>query len=436
MKGHNNLLDRLVERMDLLDPSSVQSYLLRMTREKGFLEAIFDTIQEGIIVVDRALSVHYLNTAARQLLGIQENATNQRIDRYLREVEWGPLLDADPKQWERISRQEIEVFYPTHRYLSFYVVPISPGVKSETVPLATLIIRDVTQMHVDTEKTIESQKVEAITMLAAGVAHELGNPLNSLNIHLQLLVRCLDRIGAPSAPAPKPRATRGRKTKGAGTQAPPATTDSVADARELLDVAKQEVARLDAIVHHFLRAVRPVPPQMQPVDLSKLLGEVLAFMRAEIENRKIAVEASWPDALPTVAGDRDQLRQAFYNLIRNAVQAMASGGRLDILCNEDSNFVNLRFQDTGQGIAPENLSRILEPYFTTHAEGTGLGLLIVNRIVRTHGGELLIESVPGEGAAFTIRLPLRERQVRLLEAAKSAQEASIPLDAESRDTGG
>jgi signal transduction histidine kinase len=292
----------------------------------------------------------------------------------------------------------------------------------------------VTQTHVDTAKTIESQKVEAITMLAAGVAHELGNPLNSLNIHLQLLARCLDRVAAHRPPGAKRRTAAGRTSK-RGKATPSADADVTA-ARELLQVAGQEVARLDAIVHHFLRAVRPVPPDMRPLDLPKLLGEVLAFMRVEIENRKIAVEASWPDTLPSVTGDRDQLRQAFYNIIRNAVQAMNGGGRLDILCREDSNFVSIRFQDTGAGIAPQNLSRIMEPYFTTHAEGSGLGLLIVNRIVRTHGGELLISSVPGEGAAFTIRLPLRERQVRLLEAAESVQSASIPTNVESRDTGG
>ncbi len=389
MKSGKSFLDRLIDRMDRLDPASIQTYVLRLVREKGFLEAIFNTIQEGVIVIDSALKIRYINTAAQQLLGIQEEAGTQRIDRYLRDVDWAPLLDADPQQWHRISRQEIEVFYPVHRYLSFYLVPVRTDNSAADIPLATLILRDVTEAQKDTEKTIESQRVQAITMLAAGVAHELGNPLNSLNIHLQLLSRTVAQL----------------------------TDRAVADEIEdLLNVATHEVERLDSIVTNFLRAVRPVPPTLRRITVQKVLAEALAFMRLEIENRKIRVDASLPQDIPRVMADADQLKQAFYNIIRNAVQAMPEGGLLQIVCTVSDEFVDVRFADTGSGISPEDLSCIMEPYFSTTAGGTGLGLLIVERIVRSHGGELVIES-SDEGAAFTVRLPLRDRQVRLLESA-------------------
>jgi len=404
MKTGSSFLDRLIARMDRLDPSSIQAYILRLVREKGFLETIFNTIQEGVIVIDKTLLIRYINSAAQKLLGIQEEAHNHRIDRYLREVNWESLLDAGTEKWPRISRQEIEVYYPVLRYISFYVVPIRSGGEAEEMELATLILHDVTQAHRDAEETIESQRVEAITKLAAGVAHELGNPLNSLNIHLQLLSRRLQAA----------------EDRGLAEEA-----------GELLRVATQEVERLDSIVNNFLRAVRPVPPEMRQTGIEKVLGESLAFMRKEIEDRDILVEASWPENVPSVLGDPDQLKQAFYNLIKNAVQAMPDGGMLQIACTVSDNFVDIRFADTGKGISSDDLSRIMEPYFTTRPEGTGLGLLIVNRIVRSHGGELGIEGGEGQGAAFTIRLPRRDRRIRLLEAAPPA---ALDADASVVDT--
>jgi len=390
MKSGNSFLDRLIQRMDRLDPASLQTYVLRLVRERGFLETVFNTIREGVIVVDKGLRIRFINSAAQAMLGIGEEAGNQRIDRYLKDVDWGPLMEADAEQWRRVSRHEIEVFYPRHRYLSFYVVPVnSPEDNDDGMPCVTLIFHDVTEMHRDTEKHIESERVEAITMLAAGVAHELGNPLNSLNIHLQLLQRSIDRIADESLRD---------------------------DAADLVRVATHEVERLDTIVSNFLQAVRPVPPKLAPLVVRQVIEEAVAFMRLEIENRDIQVEVIFPESLPRVFGDADQLKQAFYNLIKNAVQAMNDGGCLRIICGTRTDFLDIRFVDDGVGISAGKMPQIMQPYFTTKPGGTGLGLLIVERIVRGHGGDLGIESEEGKGAVFTISLPLRERQVRLLES--------------------
>ncbi|MBN2450942.1 MAG: PAS domain-containing protein [Lentisphaeria bacterium] len=389
MNSGNTFLDRLIERMDRLDPTSLQSYILRLVREKGFLETIFNTIREGVIVIDRRLRIRFINAAAQGLLGISADAAGQRIDRYVRELDWGPLLKADAEQWRRISRQVIEVFYPSHRVLTFYVVPVNNPGPEDAIPSATLIFHDVTDMYRDAEENVESQKVKAITLLAAGVAHELGNPLNSLHIHLQLLRRTLDRV---------------------------AEGELRQDAGDLLDVALREVQRLDAILRNFLHAVRPVPPNLSPLNLQVLIEESVSFMRNEIEDRGMRVEVVFPESLPSILGDRDQLKQAFYNLIKNAMEAMHHAGCLRIVCAPRPDFVDIRFVDEGSGIRPEQMSRVLDPYYTTKAEGSGLGLLIVERIVRGHGGELGIESEAGQGSVFTVSLPLRERQLRLLRS--------------------
>jgi signal transduction histidine kinase len=343
------------------------------------------------MVIDHTLNIQYSNTAARRLLGLGEDYTGQRMDRCLREIDWRRVMDADAKEWERMSLQEIEVFYPVHRFLTFYLVPFREDTdRKGTFPLAILIIHDVTELHEGAQKNLESKKVETLTMLTASVAHEIGNPLNSLTIHLQLLQRLLDQAQSP---------------------------ENAGDARELVDVALHEVNRLDSIVSNFLRAVRPVQPELEKLNVQPVLTAVVEFMRREIEDRNVLVEVVWPEAVPTIMGDSNQLRQAFYNVLKNAIQAMPDGGVLRIAGEEHGNFLEIRFADTGKGIARQAFPQILEPYFTTKTDGTGLGLMIVERIVRNHGGELGIDTVAGSGTIFTIRLPLHERKIRLLRAA-------------------
>jgi two-component system, sporulation sensor kinase E len=155
---------------------------------------------------------------------------------------------------------------------------------------------------------------------------------------------------------------------------------------------------------------------MDTVRIQEVLADVVRFMRHEIEDRGVRVEASLPDQLPVIRGDVAQLKQVFFNVLKNALQAMSDGGLITVECRASNDFVEIHFTDTGKGISQENLGRILEPYFTTRAGGTGLGLLIVERIVRAHGGEIGIESEEGVGTTVSVRLPRRERQARLLTA--------------------
>ena len=161
-----------------------------------------------------------------------------------------------------------------------------------------------------------------------------------------------------------------------------------------------------------------IMPQVmgKPAMLSvSILNEVLEFLQAEIMDRDILVEKSLAKNPPLLQLDREQIKQAFYNICRNAFQAMKSGGILRIATSVDPTHVSIVFADTGGGIAPENITRIFEPYFTTKSDGNGLGLLIVRRIVRAHGGEVVLESAHGRGLTLTIILPRADSRVRFLE---------------------
>jgi len=390
----NTFLNKLIDRIDRVDPQSLQSFVLKLSREKGFLETLFNTIQEGIIVSTADGRISYLNTAAAELLGLNvEQAIGEPLFRHLRDLDWQKIWSADKEEWSKVMTHELEVFYPRHRLLSFYIVPLVDEEKSVVTGMA-VILRDVTETRKQTESAIESEKLSALTLLAAGVAHEIGNPLNSLNIHLQLMERELKNL-------PPENAERLRKD---------------------LRVARDEIARLDRIISQFLRAIRPAKPDLQRTSINDIVTETLKLLEREISDRDILVEQELAADIPASLVDRAQLKQAFYNLIRNALQAMRAGGILRIRTEATDSHLVVSVIDTGQGISAEQMGRIFEPYYTTKPDGTGLGLMIVQRIVRDHGGTIDVESDAGRGTTVRIKLPIHERRTRLLEAATEGEQ--------------
>jgi PAS domain S-box-containing protein len=370
-------LDKLIKRMDRMEPGEVQGIMVELLKEKGFLEKVFQALQEGVILLDTEGRVTYVNRAATQFFGMEsQQVLGQQLSHGVRGLDWKELLKPGT-----VVNRDLEIFYPENRYLNFYITSID-----DDQPLGfVMLIRDITETRKRTEAQLESERLNAFTLLAAGVAHELGNPLNSLTIHLQLLERRLRKMGA----------------KGDGL-------------RDHLEVATTEIKRLDFIIGQFLAAIRPTKPQMQRVQLGELLTESLRFLKPELDQAKVKVKLDVRADLPTMLLDANQMKQAFYNLIRNACQAMPKGGILTVGGSFTDYEVNITFEDTGKGISPEQMGKLFQPFSTTRATGTGLGLLIVRRIVREHGGEIDIESREGRGTRIRLWLPLVEKKVRLL----------------------
>jgi two-component system, sporulation sensor kinase E len=413
-------LEKLIERLGRIGPEEVQNYFLRLAQEKGFLETVFNAIQEGIIVTDSKGRITYLNDAACGLFGLEAaEAIGKPLDERVRGLDWESLT----KSPGPVSH-DMEIFYPQNRFINFYIVPLVMehresvdvttqlrGVEEETGQPTSqsfgapgrhvagsgeqvghvMILRDITKSRRTAQQTIESERLNALTLLAAGVAHEIGNPLNSLHIHLQLMERSVQKLHG----------------------------EAKAELQQSIDIARSEVNRLDSIVTQFLRAIRPSRPQLRPESLNTIIEEAVRFFTPEIQDRDITVKQELRSDLPLLQLDRDQMKQAFYNVIKNSLEATKRHGTLHIRTDMDDTHVIVSFVDTGSGMSAGNLSRVFEAYFTTKSTGTGLGLLIVRRIVREHGGELSIESNEGEGLTLTIRLPYIERRIRMLEAGES-----------------
>ena len=385
-------LDRVLGRLDSLDSVNLSNLVQRLARERGLFEQIFNTLQEGVLVIDSDGEIEYANAAAQRIIGLgSDDLAGQmlwRLVRGLRSSLENTLDDSPGKAVLPVVTREFALTYPEPRSVRLYMVPFR-GEGRGVERRYAVILTDVTKEKQTTEQRIEDERISSILLLAAGVAHELGNPLNSLTIHLQLIERKLKKLKA-------------------GKEA-----TSLA---ESLAICRGEVQRLDGIISNFLEAIRPRPPDLAEVNLAEVLAEVLRFQHRELADRGINVEAETPDSLPPVMADRNQIKQVFFNITKNAMEAMQPGGRLKIKSRIDDENVFLLFGDSGAGIKQEDLVRMFQPYHTTKTGGHGLGLMIVQRIMRDHGGQVGLESKEGIGTIVTLQFPRRDRRVRMLQS--------------------
>ena len=403
----SSFLDKVLGRIGRLDAEGLQTVVKRLARERSFLETLFNTIEDGVLVVDEQGRIIYFNQAVTRLLGLQPGIEGQHVNRYLPELEWEGILRFDSEGGSRVARHEFEVNYPRPRFLRLYAAPLD-GQAAGSSGVA-LILHDATETRQKTLEAIESERVQALTLLAASVAHEIGNPLNALHIHMQLMEREMKKLESDGS-----RVTSGRKITPAVSRPPP-PPDSLRKLSQYLEVAKGEINRLDYIITQFLQAIRPVSPQLKLVSLNEVVEKTLDLLKPELDNRGLNVRTKLASRLPAAPADATQLQQVLVNLVKNAMQAMSRGGTLTLQTGEGAAGVWVSVADTGSGIPQEQINRIFEPFFTTKKRGTGLGLMIVQRIVRAHGGKIELESHAGRGTTFRIWLPLREPGPRLLE---------------------
>ena len=348
-----NFFRSVRKRIGRLDADQLREQYNLIADEADFLDTLFTANSEGIIVLDEQGEVAKSNPAARALLGMDVASALNSL-----EIPLG-----------KASKREFAVTYPEERALELRTLPLKGG---------TLVyLRDITAEKARTEEELRVGATQAVRDLAAGVAHEIANPLNAISLNLQLLER-----------------------------------ERPDD--ECVKTCLGQIARLEGILRGFLQALRPSRPNLMPGSIAEPLKNCLSTLKEQFEERRISVTLDVPGALPSVAIDKAQFEQVYFNLLKNAIEAVHDGGEIDIDVRSDDNDAIVVIRDNGAGMSAAQLAHLFEPYRTTKERGTGLGLMVCARIVRDHGGTIAAESKEGEGTTFTIRVPRIERRIRAL----------------------
>ena len=355
-----------------------------LARLQNLYGNVIATMPSGLVTADSSQRVTFLNRAGGAILAIDPARASGRL--------LGDLGFAFPQEWETLRdlargretyRREIEIDRGNARQVLGYSLRALKDADGEEGML--ILFQDLTEVKKLERKARFHEQLAAVGELAAGIAHEIRNPLASISGSVQVLGSELS-VGSAE--------------------------------RRLMEIIVSESNRLSRILEEFLRFVRPQERQVAVFDVARTITEVMDLFRLSDEvsdAHAIEVDVSPPSSL--LSGDRDQIRQIVYNVAKNAVRAMAAGGRLTVLGREEDAWYSIRFSDTGRGMSPEELSRLFTPFSAAFDGGTGLGMAIVRRIVEEHGGAIDAESRPGEGTTVTILLPQSVSERRGVESA-------------------
>lgn len=356
----------------------IQNYYLvdkALKQSRDYLQQVIASMANGMISIDNLGRVTSFNDMALDLLGLKESEAKS--------IDLSSIIDFQSSGINETlstgaSFVEKEIAYNRGVDKVPMALSVSPILEEKARSTgAVIIIRDLTEIKRLQEKVRRSERLAAIGELAAGVAHEVRNPLSSIRGFAQFLGHVLED---------KP------------------------EEREYAEIMVKEVDRINKVVTNLLSFARPVKPDLVPTDLPELLDHTVRLVEEDARLRNINIRVSTSYGLKKFYVDGNQITQVMLNLILNALQAVESGGNIAIGARMvDSNLLTLSVEDDGPGIPPGNTNKIFDPFYTTREKGTGLGLAIVHMIVENHGGEInVVSPAPGKdnGSRITIDLPI------------------------------
>ena len=374
---------KAIERLDRLDPMQAGTLLRGLSAENDLLAMVLEAMTDGIIVLDEAHAIRLINKAAERMLpftgdeltgrAVWQVVDDEQVAAFLRDT----LIGSD-----RVLDGEFTLEGAHAATLEITIVPL---VRDRRIDGSLVHLDDITERRSEEARLRRAESLASMTTLAAGVAHEIRNPLTSMSIHLQLIQRSL------------------------GGQTVPAEID------ESLSTMTEEIQRLNKIVVDFLFAVRPMNSELREGDVNDVLQPLLAFLRPELSASGIEVVEKLASRLPPAPIDERLLREALLNIVKNAKAAMPAGGTLTVGTMLDGERIRITVQDNGTGIPDDIADKIFEPYFTTREFGSGLGLTLTYKIIKEHAGDIEVSSRPGAGTTFRVCIPVSPRARRMVE---------------------
>lgn len=379
---------RALEKFSKLDSEQIEHLVQDLAEENERLAVVLDSMNDGVLVTDESHHVQLINKGAERLIPLASGKlTGER-------VLWEIIADDDIAAFARevltseesVADQEFALDnHGTTRLLSCSILPL---VQAGRIRGNVLHLVDISERRGREARLRRAESLASLTTLAAGVAHEIKNPLGSIGIHAQLIGKLLQDM---------PRESPERQNM-----------------ENYLDVIGEEIDRLNRIVVDFLFAVRPMDTNLVNDDLNSVVAELLQFVQYELDQNGVEVARELDPGLPVLKLDQRYLKQALLNIVKNAIHAMPDGGVLRVSTQARGDRVLLRFSDNGVGMSEEVMNKIFEPYFTTRDFGSGIGLTLVYKVVKEHMGDISVISKEGRGTTFTITLPVPPQRTELL----------------------
>jgi two-component system sensor histidine kinase HydH len=371
----------------------VQNYYLvnrTLNTMRNYTQNVVESMVNGLISVDESGAITTINQTASEIIGIgASDAEGRDISEIIKSDE------CDIQEVMVTDRSVVEREINFER--SGESIPLSVSVstlKNEAgkVMGAVVVIRDLREIKELQEKVRRAERLASLGRLAAGIAHEIRNPLSSIRGFAKYFQGRLD---------PKTRDVR--------------------YAEAMVD----EIDRLNRIIEALLDFARPAEPKLQLHSVADILDHTLQLMQADIDAESVKVVRNIQDGIPDVMVDRDQIIQAILNILLNAVEAMNKGGQITLSVSAESDNLRIDISDTGPGIPEEDMAKVFDPFFTTREKGTGLGLAIVHKIVENHNGEIRMDSIVGKATTFTILLPLVKEVNQVFGKSLSKKERGV-----------
>jgi len=383
MSPQKKLLERLIKRLDLSHRQLVGDYLDQLAREKVLLESIFNNMQEGVMVIDEKHQLVMINRSAGFLLDLPSESRGRPLAETVNDPVLLKIVEEGFEIPGQVVVKEIKVVRPMARWIRLSRSSLWDG--EGIFRGILLLLTDFTRQRNIEQAAGLADRLDFLSYLTAAVAHELGNPLSSLSIHAQLI----ERLTRDSREDKLKRSTR---------------------------ILREEINRLDEIVSQFLKALRPARLNLSREDIKEVLEQVLGLVEEELKAGKIKVKRIYPRETVWGDFDRNMIKQVILNLVKNSAQAMHRGGLIKIRVERQKSYIVISISDQGGGILADKLGDFSKVFFSGRKEGGGLGLLVVYKIIRQHGGTLEIKSETGVGTEVIVRLPQRPERIKLLKA--------------------
>ena len=391
MNRANQFFDKFLKSFDKVSDNEKKRIFERLSDLCYSQNTIIENLEEGIISIDINGIIQGINKKACFLFSIPRNCENEPLSKYLSDSETGKIILELIK--ENDSDTKLLKDDDNKRILQINIFPLGESGRI----IGTLIKAfDITQTYENSQKLKRAEQLASLTTLAAGVAHEIKNPLGSISIYIQLIEKIIKKNIDNSS-------------------------QCFSELKDYCAIIKEEIGRLEDTINSFLFSVRKLELNLEETNINSLILSTIDFLKYEIENNNINMEIKFDRDNLIMRIDERYIKQSLINIVQNAIDSILEKSEknykkeIQIKLKTVDNFALITIKDNGIGIKEELLPKIFEPYFTTKRHGTGLGLTNVARIIEAHNGNINIESEYGKGTKVIIKLPLMQENQKFLK---------------------